>query len=370
MTEIIGSEVICKQPGRYIGWPTIDRTVDGELLVVFSGDREAHVCPFGKTFFMRSRDNGYSWSEPRIINNTPLDDRDGGILACSDGTLIASWFTAHSYKDRSGGGRPEWAAHVAAISADDIAKWAPNDPDCGDGVVRGHWITRSTDNGETWTPVNVPPTAPHGPVELSDGRLMFVGNDGYNREAKTSLVIAAESIDKGLSWNVVGHMPMFVEALGEEKRDVVGYLAEPHVIEVGPGRLLVMARYEEKPYAEGRPQSVLWQSNSDDGGHTWTEPAPTEILGKPPHLTMMKDGRILVTYGYRHEPYGERACFSNDGGATWDYANEVVLRDDAPNGDLGYPASVECDDGTILTVYYQVDQPGEKTCLMTTRWKG
>jgi hypothetical protein len=114
---------------------------------------------------------------------------------------------------------------------------------------------------------------------------------------------------------------------------------------------------------------MLWQFESEDGGHTWTDPRPTEIIGKPPHLTRLSDGRILLTYGYRHEPYGQRACLSEDGGATWEYEREIVLRDDAPSGDLGYPASVECDDGTILTVYYQQETAGEKTVLMTTRWR-
>ena len=40
------SFVILKQPGRYIGWPSIARTAAGELLIAFSGDREGHVCPF------------------------------------------------------------------------------------------------------------------------------------------------------------------------------------------------------------------------------------------------------------------------------------------------------------------------------------
>jgi len=35
----------------------------------------------------------------------------------------------------------------------------------------------------------------------------------------------------------------------------------------------------------------------------------------------------------------------------------LILRDDAPNGDLGYPASIELEPGVILTVYYQPDVP-------------
>ena len=68
------------------------------------------------------------------------------------------------------------------------------------------------------------------------------------------------------------------------------------------------------------------------------------------------------------EPFGERACLSRDGGVTWDIENEIVLRDDAPNGDLGYPATVEIEPGELLTIYYQVENEGEKTCMMATRW--
>ena len=58
IAEINSTRVICKQPGRYIGWPTISKAPDGELLVVFSGDRDAHVDPFGKTFLLRSSQRG------------------------------------------------------------------------------------------------------------------------------------------------------------------------------------------------------------------------------------------------------------------------------------------------------------------------
>ena len=65
--SILATEIICKPPGRYIGWPTAGRMPDGELLAVFSGDRDAHVDPFGKTFLVRSRDDGQTWDEPELI---------------------------------------------------------------------------------------------------------------------------------------------------------------------------------------------------------------------------------------------------------------------------------------------------------------
>jgi len=83
----------------------------------------------------------------------------------------------------------------------------------------------------------------------------------------------------------------------------------------------------------------------------------------------LADGRLLVTYGFRHPPYGQRACLSADEGRTWDTAHEIVLRDDAPSSDLGYPSTAQCADGTLVTVYYQQESAGEMTRLMATRWR-
>ncbi len=53
--EVISNKVICKEPGRYIGWPTIVRARAGELIIVFSGDRDDHVCPWGKMEMIREQ---------------------------------------------------------------------------------------------------------------------------------------------------------------------------------------------------------------------------------------------------------------------------------------------------------------------------
>lgn len=372
VAEIIGSKVICRQPGRYIGWPTIARADDGELFVVFSGDRDAHVDPFGKTCFMRSSDHGATWSDAVVINDTPLDDRDAGICVAPDGALVVSWFTSH-YHDYLAmehycrGEEARWTEALARVSAEDVARWTHAD---AAGRRLGFWTRRSADRGATWEdPVPSICCTPHGPIVLSDGRLLFVGTASFAREEGEASLGAAESRDHGRSWELIGGFSALPAYAGPAE-DGWCYLAEPHALEVAPGRILGMARYEERNVTvEQRRRSMLWQFESADGGRTWTEPRPTEIIGKPPHLTRLRDGRVLLTYGYRHEPYGQRACLSSDGGRTWDYAHEIVLRADAPSSDLGYPASIECDDGTLLTVYYQQEAPGEKTVLMATRWR-
>ena len=77
----------------YIGWPTVAEKQDGELIISYSGGREGHVCPFGRLGFMRSADNGRTWSKPQILIESILDDRDSGLCQTSKGTLLVTWFT-------------------------------------------------------------------------------------------------------------------------------------------------------------------------------------------------------------------------------------------------------------------------------------
>ncbi len=343
------SWVILKQPGRYIGWPTVAKTAEGELIVVFSGDREAHVCPFGKTQMIRSRDGGKTWSKVQTINNTPLDDRDAGVIQTTSGALLVSWFTSvafetPSYTKRMNKARLErWKPHVSKITDADRKRWL------------GYWTRRSPDGGETWEdPVKSHVTGPHGMIQLADGRCLYLGMRTVDGKRRVS---TSESTDDGKSWHVISTVPL---------PDMKGrWLCEPHVAEASPGRLVGMMRIERVKHED----HVLWQTESDDGGRTWSQARPTKIWGYPPHLIRLRDGRVLVTYGYRRKPYGQRACLSRDGGRTWDLDRIIAIRDDAPSGDLGYPASVELSDGWIFTVYYQIDKPGEKTCLMATKWK-
>jgi len=343
--EIISTRVICKQPGRYIGWPSVAKTRDGELLAVFSGDRDEHVCPWGKTQMVRSRDNGRTWSAPETVNNTPLDDRDAGILVTARGTILVSWFTSLAFDDSN------YQKHYPPEMA---ASWKRHAEKLGPEIRRqwlGSWVRRSADSGKTWgEPIRVGVTAPHGPIQLRDGRLLYAGRVNWDGPPSISV---EESRDDGQTWSRIGTVPL---PAGTD----IGSCHEPHAVETPEGGLLVMIR-EQKEY-------IMLQSESADGGRTWTTAHSTGIWGLPPHLLRLKSGALLTVYGHRRKPFGERACVSTDNGKTWN-AEKFIEIAPAPDGDLGYPASVELDDGSILTVYYQKEKAGEKTCLMGTTWR-
>jgi len=182
-----------------------------------------------------------------------------------------------------------------------------------------------------------------------------------------SRVWALRSEDKGKTWQL--HVMAYD---GIHDFDETGMLALPD------GRILAMIRsskWDGKRYAVDHGN--LWQTESTDGGKTWSPIRKTDIWGFPATLIRLRNGDVLCSYGYRREPYGVRACLSHDGGRTWDVANEVVLRDDGFIGkgtyhearppDHGYPVSVELSDGTIFTVYYITLDDGV-THIAATRW--
>jgi hypothetical protein len=355
--RIMETKVIAKQPGRYIGWPTVCRRRDGELLAVFSGDRDEHVCPWGKVQLVRSRDDGATWSEPVSICNTPLDDRDAGIIETRQGTLVVNWFTSLAFepygarltKDGSAVHR-QWLYHAEKLTPELRKEWL------------GYWMRRSEDGGKTWgEPIRHSATTPHGPIELADGRLLLVGRRNDRDGAK---MVVEQSTDDARSWQELA-------IIRQAPDDDPNQYHEPHLAEAADGTLIAMFRYHF--VVPGKPgydnlQSYLRQAESHDGGKTWTAAHPTPLLGYPPHLIRLHDGRLLCVWGRRTPPFGEYACLSNDNGKTWDVDHQIHLAA-ATNGDLGYPASTELPDGRILTVYYQIDQPGEKTSLLGTLWQ-
>ncbi|NLV39641.1 MAG: exo-alpha-sialidase [Candidatus Hydrogenedentes bacterium] len=335
--EILDTKVICVQEGRYIGWPTVCRTRDGRLVAAFSGDRDQHVCPFGKSQIITSTDNGATWGAPVTVNNTPLDDRDTGIVETAQGTLVLTWFTSLAFE------RDEKYARHAEKVTPELRR---------DGL--GYWTRRSADGGVTWEDaVRMQGTSPHGSIALRDGRLLSVGKVGGGEMA----LVAESSVDDARSWQVIGTVPI---PAGEQQK----HYHEPHVAELPDGALVAMFRYQP----EDKEDHVMRQSESRDGGRTWTVTHSTGIWGYPPHLLPLKEGPLVVVYGRRKAPFSERACVSTDGGATWDTAHELTLCE-AVNSDLGYPASVQLDNGTILTVYYQDPGPDQNTCLWATRWR-
>ena len=345
-------------PFCYHGWPSIGRLDDGSLAAVWSGFRIAHVCPFGKTAMSKSYDEGKTWCPPMIVNDTPLDDRDAGIISTGGGSLLVTWFChpkewmINSALPKALTGLPP---HLSALfeAYTGFFNQLPADKSKG-----GSYVRTSDDNGVTWgKTVCLPISAPHGPNILADGSLLYLGKDHF---VSTENIAAYKSTDKGATWALISTLKM-PEGMPLKQ------FHEPHVAEMPDGSLLGAIRVHGDDYFS------VYLTRSYDKGFTWTVPAPlipegsTErVCGSPPHLLVHSSGAVICSIGRRKQPFGERVLVSNDNGNTWE---ESVLFDNASSSDLGYPASVELADGSILTVYYQRYKDDPATSILYTKWR-
>jgi len=340
--------IISRYPEYYHGWPTVARRRNGELLVAYSGGREAHVCPFGRVELMRSRDGGRTWSWPEVVLDSPIDDRDSGVLETPSGALLITTFTSLAYEAvlKSAAGwtaekRERWQAANLRTTPEQRR------------ALLDTWMLRSTDGGMTWsTPYRVPVNSPHGPTALSDGRLIYAGKQLWQPGQKIGV---CESSDDGKTWRWLSDIPA-------RPGDATKEYHELHAVQAANGRIVVHIR-NHNPANNGE----TLQSESADGGRTWTTPHTIGVWGLPSHLLRLRDGRLLMSYGYRRAPFGNQARVSADHGSTW--SEPVTISDDGASLDLGYPSTVELPDGMLATVWYELPRNSEHAVLRLARWR-
>ena len=339
--------VISKQPEHYCGWPTLARTRKGRLLLVYSGGREEHVCPFGRVEMMHSDDGGKTWTWPRVLLDSAIDDRDAGVLETPKGTLLVTTFTSLAYERSFRMTKPlpeaklrRWRAVHDRMTAEERKK------------DLGVWMIRSTDGGATWSGrVDCGVNSPHGPVALSDGRLLYAGKELWSDTRRIGVRV---SNDDGKTWAWLAEIPA---RPGDDPRNY----HELHAVEAKGGRILAQIRNHN---AKNSRETL--QTESTDGGKTWSVPRAIGVWGLPSHLLRLRDGRLLMSTGYRRKPYGNQARLSEDSGRTW--SAPLTISDDGAGGDLGYPSTVELDGGRLVTVWYERPRDSSKAVLRQATW--
>lgn len=309
--------------GRHLAFPGVARLPDGKLAVVFR-EGEAHVDPYGRICITYSADGGQTWSAPVSISDSPSDERDPSIQTLPDGRVLVTH-----------GGWNSWMSTdtLAAQYASETAYIRSQGPE----NFGGSRYLFSEDGGATFSaPIRIPAFSPHGPAIKGE---WFYQPTLANENGKRQVYMYRGTLD-GKTWE---KLSLIGESDGGNPAVRVVY-EEPHTAVLADGTMVTAIRVPSDGY--------MRISFSEDDGKTWTEPVKTPVRGFPHHLLPLKDGRLLVTYGYRYQPRGIRACISHDGGKTWDINNELVIQNNGVSGDLGYPVSMELEDGQVMTVYY------------------
>ena len=347
---------------NYHGWPTVCKDDRGVLYTTASSHRMSHVCPAGKNYMYISFNEGKTWSPPIVVNDSNLDDRDMGIVSLGGGKMLITWFSSISEDFYDHIQEYDWfgTAHKALTKGmGDALRTLPKEEI---KAQLGSFVKLSDDYGITWSdPIRVPVTAPHGPCVCEDGTIVYLGNrmdmesdENGNRPPVTACV----STDGGHTWEIAGAVP---------DGDVITSLNtyEPHVTELPGGRLLGAIRVHCE---ELDPFFTVFTTYSDDKGKTWSKPVCIGVDGSPPHLMVHSSGAVICSYSRRTNGIrSQRAVVSYDNGETW--TEDYTINDQLHYVcDMGYPASVELSDGSILTVYYQRAPEENPTSVLCSVW--
>ena len=341
---------------NYFGWPTVARLQNGKLAAVASGFRLAHVCPFGQVVISYSEDEGETFTRPAVAFDTPLDDRDAGILPFGEkGVMLTSFNNSvnyqRSYCINYSGSSPYILGYLDTVKKEEEA------------VFLGATYAISRDGGFTFGEVKrAPVSSPHGPCLLSDSTVLFAGceiQEDKDRQMDMTKITAFAFYPAEERWEKRGSVP-----------SVDGYtFCEAHAVEAKDGTLLCFIRVQGGGGLVSDQKFTVYQAESHDGGKTWS-PAH-QILGDfggaPPHALCLPTGRVVLTYGVRVAPFCIRAKVSDDCGKSW--SNEVDVSINGVSPDLGYPSTVALSDGSLLSVFYAHRDEGAPAEIFAQKWK-
>ena len=283
---------------------------------------------------VRSKD-GETWApEPELIYAHPFGgSQDPCLLKLQDGTILCTSYGWTFIK-------PEGLSNLKT-------PYFKN----GGAVFLGGYLVRSFDNGKTWEGPIYPPHVdeeinfnPFGDplpaynrgalYEGKDGRIFWVVavNDSIPVRKNSNHLLVSD--DKGLTWQYSGLVAT---------DDKVSF-NETSIYETPKGDLVAFMRT-----ANFDDQACI--ARSTDGGKTFKWES-MGFQGHPLNALRLPDNRVLLTYGYRHKPYGIRARILNAECTDYTTAPEFVLRDDGGNPDIGYSWPVQLDKDRVLVVYY------------------
>lgn len=324
------NQIVTKGLGYF---PVAVSLKNGDVLAVIRGGAP-HIGVKGRLELVRSTDGGKSWSAPWTAVDGEFDDRNPAMGQLKDGTIVLAYAIASGY-DETG------------------LKFKGNR---GERIFDGVYLVFSKDNGMTWSkPVRDETIyrfysgkghiSPYGKIiQLPDGTVvMAVYFEFFDARGNQSFVFRSK--DGGRTWGEPA-------LLGE-------HFNETGILRMKDGRLLAAMRSEKGGH--------IAITESTDQGKTWSKANQiTSDSEHPADLIQLRDGRVLMVFGERNAPRGVHAMISTDG-RTWEKGKHIVLADDSPNGDCGYPSSVEVGKGKVVTVYYQVDDLKNALATSTSR---
>lgn len=344
--EVLDSGLIDERDSAF---PQAVQLPDGDILCSYSVGGGAHVT--GGTDWSRSTDGGRTWKH------------EGTILPPDAAAGRANFLKLSAAPD----GRTIYA-YGSWISNDVSEQFGRRDA--------GAILSRSPDNGRTWSPptdvpmpVDCPLEVSHGLLPLNSGRLLAPTATLPADDRLGERVLVAVSDDDGESWK---HSTVF-----EDPQRRFGYF-EQKLAEFAPDRVLATAWTVSLGDYVDQPDSF---AISNDGGLTWGPARSTGISGQTMTPIPLGDDRLLVLYNRRYGDQGIVMCLVTFDEESWHLEFEGLMYDagakrerpaDLQSGideldgfAFGFPTAIRLNDGSLLATHWCVEN--ETSAIRWTR---
>jgi hypothetical protein len=358
----------------HVAFPAAVVTDDGSILLTFrrgrdhrrlfgafrDDDASAHAAEFDRVDHLDCRSH---IAALRLSSDlTPLGeavslpcdaeagDQDPSLLRLRSGRILQTGFYWQPISPWAVAGLRELGVGVAG---------SPQHHGVG-FIFWGGYARWSDDQGRSWSAPRDLPVIP-GMPDLVPGERPYFGGAVRGRAVETAdgtvlqaayiirpatgrgVAVLHASCDGGESW----------EYRGEIAEDDAGEAAflEPALAQSADGKLFAFHRTNG---LKGR----VAVSISDDQGMNWRPWRAINATGLPSDALPLPDGRILLLYGRRHPPFGVRGRIWNPDKETFTRGAEIIVCDDAPSPDVGYPWALPLPGGDIAVFYYRADSRG------------
>ncbi len=263
----------------------------------------------GDILFSRSTDNGQNWTPPAALNSNAVSDSeqdwDPQVTTDGSGNWVAVWLshenlggigTDHDILfSRSTDNGQNWTAPAALNSnagSDSAHEWNPQVTTDGSGNWVAVWssdenlggigidgdilFSRSTDNGQNWTPeaaLNSNAVSDSGtdwdPQVTADGSGNWVAvwwsDENVGGIGTDDDILFSRSIDNGQNWTAPAALNSNAGSDSEQDWD-------PQVTTDGSGNWVAVWNSRENLGGIGTDADILF-SRSTDNGQNWTAPA-------------------------------------------------------------------------------------------------
>jgi len=262
---LIFTNILLSQPLEISKFPFSDSNInDAQVLKISENNYMLIFLRQQKLYYSKTTDNGLSWSEPVKINDSAFYNSFSALKTNTGRIIIAYWsnqvLKIHSDDNGATWSSPQIISWIFGSLKDLILTQTDDNTIWLTYTKNGLYISKSTDNGDSWTSFRKFSVATEGSYltinSIASGKLLavFQGGSTSNQD-----IFLSKSTDNGTTWSAP--IPLINSALNEEK---------PRIVKSPSGVLRIIYQIQKPTPFPDFKQYDIHYIESLDGGESWS----------------------------------------------------------------------------------------------------